>query len=414
MCEQGSWLGHPGHWRWLDTECDRLLGFGRLAGLPAGGAAYLDDVGVPDRRFGVQTWITARMAHVYSLGTLLGIPGSGPIADAALAGLSGRLRDRKHGGWFHALNIVDLPDVATGKTCYDHAFVMLAAASATLAERPGARSLLDEATEVFLARFWDEPAGLPVDSWDVGFTREQDYRGANAAMHTVEAMLAVADALPADTAVSWRARALAAVRFVVDISRSHADRIPEHYSKDWQPDLELNRDRPGDQFKPFGATPGHGMEWARLILHAEAATNPDPVLVAAAIRLFDRAVADGWAADGADGFVYTTDWDGAPVVRARMHWVIIEAINCAAALHARTGDRRFADWYATWWDYAERHLIDRRRGSWIHELDADNRPAATVWPGKPDLYHAVQATLIPRLPLAPTVARALRDGQPAR
>jgi hypothetical protein len=31
----------------------------------------------------------------------------------------------------------------------------------------------------------------------------------------------------------------------------------------------------------------------------------------------------------------------------------------------------------------------------------------TVWPGKPDLYHAVQATLIPRLPLAPSMATAL-------
>jgi len=33
-----------------------------------------------------------------------------------------------------------------------------------------------------------------------------------------------------------------------------------------------------------------------------------------------------------------------------------------------------------------------------------------VWPGKPDLYHAVQATLIPRLPLAPTMATALAKG----
>jgi len=31
----------------------------------------------------------------------------------------------------------------------------------------------------------------------------------------------------------------------------------------------------------------------------------------------------------------------------------------------------------------------------------------TVWPGKSDLYHAVQATLIPQLPLAPTMATAL-------
>jgi mannose/cellobiose epimerase-like protein (N-acyl-D-glucosamine 2-epimerase family) len=30
--------------------------------------------------------------------------------------------------------------------------------------------------------------------------------------------------------------------------------------------------------------------------------------------------------------------------------------------------------------------------------------------GKPDVYHALQATLLPRLPIAPSIAGALRDG----
>ena len=66
-----------------------------------------------------------------------------------------------------------------------------------------------------------------------------------------------------------------------------------------------------------------------------------------------------------------------------------------------------------WWAYAERYLIDRVRGSWHHQLDPDNRPIGTVWPGKPDLYHAVQATLLPRLPLALSLAAALAAGPPA-
>jgi sulfoquinovose isomerase len=52
-------------------------------------------------------------------------------------------------------------------------------------------------------------------------------------------------------------------------------------------------------------------------------------------------------------------------------------------------------------------LFDRTYGSWHHQLDADNHVIDTVWPGKPDLYHAVQATVIPRLPLAPSMATAL-------
>ncbi|MFP3713233.1 AGE family epimerase/isomerase [Puerhibacterium sp. TATVAM-FAB25] len=420
-----DWVTAPTHRAWLDAECRRLLAFGTRAGLPDGGAAYLDGTGAPDPAQGVQTWITARTAHVYSLGVLLGVPGSAPVADAALAGLAGRLRDADHGGWFHALDADGAPDRESGKSCYDHAFVLLAASSAALAGRPGATTLLADAADVYLGRFWDDAAGRPVDAWDVAFARADDYRGLNATMHSVEALLSVADAVEAlegtqatsgataigGGAAAWRERAARAARFVVELADAHHDRLPEHFGPDWAPDLDLNRDRPDDPFKPYGATPGHGLEWARLLLHVEAATGDDDALAATAVRLFDRAVADGWAADGAEGFVYTTDWDGTPVVRQRMHWVLAEAIGTAAALHRRTGERRFADRYAAWWDYAERYLLDRAAGSWHHELDPRNAPAATVWPGKPDLYHALQTTLLPRLPLAPMLARSLREGR---
>ena len=33
----------------------------------------------------------------------------------------------------------------------------------------------------------------------------------------------------------------------------------------------------------------------------------------------------------------------------------------------------------------------------FHQLDGDNRVIGTVWPGKSDLYHAFQSTLIPFL-----------------
>ena len=177
------------------------------------------------------------------------------------------------------------------------------------------------------------------------------------------------------------------------------------------PQPELNADKPGDKFKPYGATIGHGLEWARLLLHVEAAGGEVPGGgLAGATALFDRAVEDGWAADGAPGFVYTTDWSGKPVVRDRMHWVVAEATAAAAALYQRTGEQRFADDYRRWWDYAEEFVLDRERGSWRHQLDGDNVPSATVWPGKADLYHAVQSVLIPRLPLAPAIGRAVADG----
>ncbi len=390
---------------WLDDELRRLLGFGRRIIHPAGGAAWLDDSGAPDLTRPVHTWITARTVHVFGLAALLGIEGGTPIATAALNGLQTTLHDDEHGGWFGAVDIEGVP-LGEGKSCYDHAFVMLAGATAVTAGLPGGRDLLARATQVFEERFWDESLGRVIDEWDREWTSPLPYRGLNAAMHSVEAMLAVGDVTGQPV---WHQRAGRVCELVVGLAASYDGRLPEHFGEDWTPDLELNRDRPDDPFKPFGATVGHGLEWSRLLLHVEAALGDaaPPGLLVTSRLLFDRAVADGWHVDGAPGFVYTTDWDGVPVVRQRMHWVAAEGIATAAALHRRTGEDGFAQQYAEWWEFVVDHLRDVDQGSWRHELDPTNQPEASVWPGKPDLYHAVQATLLPRLPLAPGLARAV-------
>ena len=76
-----------------------------------------------------------------------------------------------------------------------------------------------------------------------------------------------------------------------------------------------------------------------------------------------------------------------------MHWVVAEGIAAAAALETLTGEAEYADWQATLWDYADGYLIDAADGSWRHQLDVDNRPASTIWHGRPDIYHAVGAVL---------------------
>jgi sulfoquinovose isomerase len=388
----------------LEAECQRLLNFGRHFPHPLGGAAWLDAAGQPDLSRPVYTWITARMVHVYVLGHLLGRSGDLDLAAHALAGLTDRLRDPSNGGWVTSVD--DAEESPDEKACYTHAFVVLAGSSAAVAGLPRARELLDEAYEVWDQRFFDAEAGMFVDSWNRGFTQLSDYRGVNANMHGVEALLAAAD-VTGDDMLHERALGVAR-RVALEFAEPHSWRIPEHFNSAWEPQLEHNRDRPDDQFQPYGATVGHGLEWSRLLLHLEASlADPPDWLLPAAERLFDRAVTDGWAVDGADGFLYTTDWDGTPVVRDRLHWVLAEAIAAAAALRARTGDDRYAELAATWWAYAERYLFDRTHGSWHHQLDADNHVIDTVWPGKPDLYHAVQATVIPRLPLAPSMATAL-------
>ena len=395
----------PPDTRTLSAEFDRLIEFGRRFPHPAGGAAWLDERGDPDLSRPVYTWITARMAHVYSLAHLLGVEGAGELADYALAGLTGPLRDRKSGGWFSSVKDGGSPDE---KSCYPQAFVVLAASSGSVAARAGADRLLSEALDVWHDRFWDAASSMFVDQWNRSFTELDPYRGVNANMHAVEALLAAGD-VTADSGLHHRALAIA--ERVVTHAREQRWRIPEHFDAQWRPQLEHNRDHPDDPFQPYGATVGHAYEWSRLLLHLHAAVGNAPEwLVEAAIALFDRGVDDGWAVDGQPGFVYTTDWDGRPVVRDRMHWVAAEAISAGAALHEHTGEARYSELCRTWWAWIDAYLIDREAGSWHHQLDANNRPLSTVWPGKPDLYHAVQATLIPRLPLAPSLASALAAG----
>ncbi len=403
-----TWLDSPAHFRWLESEGDRLLAFGRAAALPGAGFGWLDDDGGVDLDRPVELWVTCRMTHVYALGHLLGRPDCGRLADDGVAALRGVFHDDLNGGWFAQVG-ADGPTV-TDKTAYEHAFVVLAGASATAAGRPGGRELLADAVAVLLEHFWDDEFGMVVEQWDRTWSTLDGYRGVNANMHTVEALLSAADVLDDS---SLRDKALRILtRVVHENAADNQWRIPEHFDASWSPVLEYNVDEPAHPFRPYGATIGHWLEWARLALHLRAGLGADAPawLLDDAISLFDASIREGWAVDGADGFVYTVDWDGRPVVRQRMHWVVAEGTATAAALHAATGDPSYADWYATWWEHIDRVFRDPDRGSWRHELSPANEPSSQTWQGKPDTYHAFQATLIPRLPLAPTLAAALASG----
>src|SRR5215210_6998361 len=187
-----GFIASPEHRRWLESEGDRLLEFSRASRHPAGGFAWLDDSGRPELDRPVELWITCRMTHVFSLGHLLGRPACADLVDHGLHALEERFRDSSHGGWYAAVD----RDGPTGraKSAYPHAFVVLAAASATCAGCPGAAAVLEQALDVLLTRFWDDDHGMVVEEWDESFSKLDSYRGVNANMHTVEALLAAADA----------------------------------------------------------------------------------------------------------------------------------------------------------------------------------------------------------------------------
>ena len=385
-----------------------LLSFGHQFPSPGGGSYYLGDDGTPWKERNRENWITSRMLHVYSIGSFLGHADSEILADAALKGLTGELHDAVNGGWYAGLTADNA--ILPTKQCYAHAFVILAASSGLLADRPGAEALLQEALETYDLRFWNEEEGLSCDTWNTDFTVLDDYRGLNANMHTVEAFLAAADVLGDE---KYRVRCGRIIDHVLVWAKENNWRIPEHFSSSWQADLECNSEKPDDPFKPYGATPGHGLEWARLItqwaMSTYANAEQTKSYLDAAENLYNRAIADAWNADGAPGIVYTTDWNGQPVVHDRMHWTLAEAINTAAVLYRVTGNEKYAADYAQFMVYLDEKVLDHVNGSWYHQLDRNNNLLGTVWPGKSDLYHALQATLIPYHAVDVSIALAVKQ-----
>ena len=131
-------IGTPENRAFLAQNAEGLLTFGHRFPSPGGGSYYLGDDGTPWKDRSRETWITARMCHVYSLGVFLGHPGSAELADAALKGLCGELHDTENGGWYSGRTAEG--GILPGKQCYAHAFVILAASSALRAGAPARRS----------------------------------------------------------------------------------------------------------------------------------------------------------------------------------------------------------------------------------------------------------------------------------
>lgn len=406
-----NWLTTPAHHRWLEAESNRLIDFAEVSKHPSGGFGFLRNDGTLDESRDVELWITCRMTHVFALAALMGRPGAAALVDYGLDALRGRLHDDEHGGWFAAVG-ADGPANAT-KEAYGHAFVILAASSAKAAGREGANALLVEALDVHTEHFWDADAGMSRESFNRDWSEEEDYRGINPNMHTVEAYIAASD-VTSDGELLQRALRITE-RTVHHFAKDHGWRLPEHFTPDWEPLLDYNQDNPAHPFRPFGATIGHWFEWSRLTLQLASSLQQRGLaapewMIADATAMFDAAVTQGWAVDGMPGFVYTVDFEGAPVVRERMHWVSAEAIAAASVLWHLTRSDVYADHYRAWWDFVGTHHLDPDGGSWWHELDANNQVANTVWDGKVDVYHALQATLYPRLPISPAVAASLAAG----
>lgn len=383
---------------WCDSELIALLDVARRSRV-YGGFGHLDARGELDSTKDIELWITCRMTHVFALAHMAGHGGAEEMSHGIDA-LRGPLRDSKYPGWFSSIDLNSHEPLNGGlKQAYAHAFVVLAASSAHLAGEPRATVLLDEALAVWEST-WFEESGLVAESMNRSLTKSEPYRGINANMHTVEALLAASDATGR---MDLLKRALHILNFVIDRAAASSWLIAEHYSPDWSEQPDYNADHPADPFRPWGYTPGHGFEWSRLVMQALDASERQGLAFRddaedAARSIFNRAVADSWYVDGKPGFVYTVDNQSRPSVADRMHWVLCEAVNTAIYLGKVDQDRSIpvdSSRVETWIDYARTYLIEEP-GMWWHELTPDNLPGQRTWPGKPDAYHVAQMLLMPR------------------
>lgn len=412
----------------LDAMFNDVVLFAEGSKVPLGfGYLGCDGQVLSDRP--VELWITCRMTHVFSLAAMKGLPGAAALARHGVHCLASYFEDPIYGGWFSAIeqrlgedgNAVPLDGP---KEAYAHAFVILASNSAAEAGIEGAAELLERALADQKVHWWREEDGHVVEAWNRSFTECEDYRGINSNMHTVEAYLAAADSTGNEELAT---NALRVCSFVFRQARAHSWRIPEHYDTEWLTIPTYNLDDPAHPFRPFGVTPGHGLEWSRLMLHARGTAKSfgweaPAWLFEGAVNLFNRAVADAWGIGGRPGFIYTTDLNGRPVVEARMHWVAAEGIGAAVVLQKVLDEEagtlptyldnsfvrdRLARNLQAWWDYYLECYLDSP-GAWFHELDRANQVSTRTWDGKPDAYHVSQMLLLPGLPSSPTFAAAIR------
>lgn len=364
----------------------------------SGGFHWLDSDGQPIRQAAKPLWLNARFTYCYALAELLGHSGAHQAVEHGLDFLDGPIRDHAGGGWFAS----DDPQAA--KEAYGQAHVVLAAAAAARAGHPRAAPLLRDALDAAF-RFYEVDQGLFADEFSADWATLDDYRGANSNMHMVEALLAASAVLEdsnlLDTAVGVLDRLLG------EFAAGHDWRVPEHFTRDWRPLLRYNHDNPKNPFRPYGYTIGHSFEWARLSLNAWTATGKTSERhLQRAINLYRRGVAEGLLGNH---LVFSVDVDGSPFDLDRYHWPLAEAISAAGVLRQVTGDDRLRQDESIFWRIAANDFIDAARGGWIHQLDPFGGVTTTVWEGKPDLYHALQACLLGALPPAPDVATALAE-----
>jgi mannose-6-phosphate isomerase len=315
---------------------------------------------LPFRRLRVLT----RQIHVFSLAHRHGVPG----ADAAAAlgvDILTRHAALPEGGYAWRFDLTNRPTDTT-RDLYDHAFVLLALASAThvLPASPLRRRALE--LMAFLDDHMAHPIAGYVESLPPVLPRRQ-----NPHMHLLEALLA-AHAAFGDVIFLDRAHALVSL-FLTRLLDPATGALPEFFD---------------DRLRPEPAAaiePGHHCEWAWLLHDYARATQPDPRLSHAAARLLAFADVHGTHPITGD-LIDAVAADGTPLALTARLWPQTERLKSAHLRPDGTPARR-AKAIASLAAYL------RPDGLWHERRDA----AGAFLPGPApasSLYHLTTAILV--------------------
>lgn len=401
-----QWSGRPYHRKWLLDQADGLFDFFQTAAInPKGGFYDLARDGTPLTTDNPVRGIhaSARMVHCYAIGDLLGRPGAADVVDHGMRYLWRKHRDEKNGGYVWQLNDDGVADGS--KQGYGHAFVLLAASSAKTVGHPLADRMLEDITEVLETKFWEERHGAIAEEFSQDWQPVPGYRGQNSNMHLTEALMAAFEATGEQHYLDKATRI--ADLIINRRAREEAFRVAEHFDEEWV--VDRNYYHPNEMFRPAGTTPGHWLEWARLVLQFWVLTGKQhDWMPEAASGLFYQSMLLGWDRKKG-GFYYTLDWDNVPAKTFKLWWPLCEAAGAAHYLNQHQGRDLNEENYRKIWNFIANHTIDKQFGGWHEEMTEDLVPSNSLFPGKGDIYHALQACLIPLFPAEGSLTKVIQD-----
>jgi len=250
---------------------------------------------------------------------------------------------------------------------YGYAFVLLAYAAAKKSGLISTDDALLQTYDLLEKRFWQADYGLYADEISADGILS-DYRGQNANMHLCEAMIA---AYEATQNKQFLMRAQTIARNIVLRQADLTDGLVwEHYSTDFQPDWDYNKDDPKNLYRPWGFQPGHQTEWSKLLLMLNRHA-PETWLVEAAKSLFDRAYKVAWD-EQYGGLIYGFDPQGNWCDDDKYFWVQAESFAAAAMLYQATNEAQYLEQYNALWQYSWDHMVDHKHGAWFRVLKRNN------------------------------------------